>query len=286
MTLLKADLHIHTTASDGKLTPAQIVALALETDLDVIAITDHDTLAGVEEARNSAAGTALRVVQGVEISTLFEGRECHLLAYGFGDTDLVRQLLSGQKDRRMRRARSIISKLNRLGFNITFDDVLGEAGRASLGRPHIARVMIKKGYAADMQEVLRRFLGEEASAYHRIDYPEAIRVIEMVHKAGGVTVLAHPGNNYNFLEIKELKDAGLDGIECYHSSHNSTHTRRYLDYCNSHGLIPTGGSDFHGNVSDYYQFGVLHIPLDPGSPLLENPAGLVNDSKNTYIETL
>lgn len=286
MTLLKADLHIHTTASDGKLTPAQIVELALEMDLDVIAITDHDTLSGIEEARNSAAGTELQVVQGVEISTLFKGRECHLLAYGFGDTDRIRQLLSGQKDRRMRRARSIISKLNRLGFDITVDDVLGEAGRASLGRPHIARVMIKKGYAADMQEVFFRFLGEEASAYHRIDYPETIQVIEMVHNAGGIAVLAHPGKNYNFLEIKELKDAGLDGIECYHSSHNSTLTRRYLDYCNSHGLIPTGGSDFHGSVSDYYQFGVLYLPLDNGSALLKNPNGLIAETKNSYSEAL
>jgi len=284
--LLKADLHIHTTASDGKLTPAQVVSQALETDLDIIAITDHDTLAGIEEARIAAEGTRLRVVAGVEISTLYQGRECHMLAYAFEDANLLDKLLADQKKRRIERARTIISKLNAMGFDISYDEILGEAGRASIGRPHIARVMIKKGYAADAQEVFVRYLGNESSAYHKIDYPDAADVIDNIHLAGGIAILAHPGNSYNFIEIKELKESGLDGLECYHSSHTSIHKRRYLTYCQSHDLIATGGSDFHGTVQDYYQFGVIHIPLEPDSPLLKNSDNGVHDQTETYLQTL
>ncbi len=259
---------------------------ALQTDLDVIAITDHDTIAGVEEARIAAEDTRLRVVTGVEISTIFNGRECHLLAYAFRDTELMKRLLADQKRKRIQRARSIIGKLNALGFDLSYDEVVGEAGRAPIGRPHIARVMIGKGYAADNQEVFLRYLGNTSSAYHMIDYPDVADVIESVHKAGGIAILAHPGNNYNFIEIKELKESGLDGIECYHSSHNEAHKRRYLTYCESHGLIPTGGSDFHGSVQDYYQFGVLHIPLEPDSPLLVNTVDGNAGQHETYSKTL
>ncbi len=280
--LLKSDLHIHTTASDGKLTPSEVVMRALETDLDVIAITDHDSIAGVDEAKEAARGTRLRVIQGAEISTLFEGRECHLLAYAFVDAALIRELLANQKNRRIERARSIISNLNRLGFEITYDEVRGEAGRASIGRPHIARVMISKGYASDTQEVFFRYLGNGSSAYHRIDYPDVVDVIGKVHQAGGYAILAHPASTYNFIEIKQLKDAGLDGIECYHSSHNSVHRRRYLTYCENTGLIATGGSDFHGTVHDYYNFGVLHIELEPDSPLLKVAEGVESGVTETH----
>ncbi len=279
---LKSDLHIHTTASDGKHTPSEVVTRALETDLDVIAITDHDTVAGVDEAQEAASGTRLRVIRGVEISTLFEGRECHLLAYAFEDAGLISELLSNQKNRRIQRARSIISNLNRLGFDITYDEVRGEAGRASIGRPHIARVMIKKGYASDTQEVFFRYLGNGSSAYHKIDYPDAIKVIDKVHQARGLAVLAHPGSTYNFIEIKKLKDAGIDGIECYHPSHNSVHRRRYLTYCNNYGLIATGGSDFHGTVQSYYNFGVLHIELQTESPLLRSAERVENGVTETH----
>lgn len=263
-----------------------MVSQALGTDLDVIAITDHDTLAGIESARKAALGTRLRIVPGVEISTLYHGRECHILAYAFEEVSVLDKLLSEQKIRRVERARNIIQKLNAMGFNISYDEVLGEAGRASIGRPHIARVMIKKGYAADPQEVFIRYLGNESSAYHKIDYPDAADVIEKIHLAGGIAILAHPGNSYNFIEIKELKDFGLDGLECYHSSHTSAHKRRYLTYCQSHGLIATGGSDFHGTVQDYYQFGVLHIPLESDSPLLRNSSNGARDQTETYSQTL
>ncbi len=279
---LRADLHIHTNASDGKLSPTQLVTQALQRDLDVIAITDHDTIAGVGEAQMAADGTGLGVVQGAEVSTLFEGRECHLLAYAFEDAGIMQKLLGNQKNRRVSRARTIVANLNKLGFDLSFDDVLGEAGRASIGRPHIARVMVKKGYASTNQEVFFRYLGNGSSAYHQIDYPDIALAIERVHQAGGYAVLAHPADTYNFIELKKLKDYGLDGIECYHPSHNSAHQRRYLDYCTNYNLIPTGGSDFHGSVQDFYHLGVIHCNLPEDSPLLKATDYRASDKTGTY----
>lgn len=261
-----------------------MVSHALETDLDIIAITDHDTIAGVAEAKLAAKESRLQVIQGAEISTLFEGRECHLLAYAFDDAEIMQELFHDQKKRRISRARTIVGNLNKLGFDISYDDVLGESGKASIGRPHIARVMIKKGYAADNHEAFFRYLGNGSRAYHKIDYPDISEAIDLVHQAGGCAVLAHPSDTVNFIELKLLKDMGLDGIECYHPSHNSSHQRRYMEYCVNYGLIPTGGSDFHGKVHDYYHMGVVHIPLHPESPILKSIESDSGELTKTYTE--
>lgn len=268
--MLKADLHIHTTASDGRLSPAQVVHAAAQTDLDVIAITDHDTTDGYPEAFEAAQKTSLKVLRGVEISTLFAGRECHLLAYGFDDDLALTRLLRRQKSRRSERARTILASLARLGFELDFEDVRAEAGSAPIGRPHIARMLVKKGYVATNQEAFLRYLGKPEFAMHTPGYPETTEVIQVVHNAGGVAVLAHPAGRYNFIQIKYLKDHGLDGIECYHPSHNSSHRQRYLEYCNSHDLLVTGGSDFHGNVHDYYNLGGVQCQIAADSPIVQN----------------
>lgn len=259
---------------------------ALERKLEVIAITDHDTIAGVEEARKAAFGTDLFVIRGAEVSTLFHDRECHLLTFAFEDAGIMQNLLDHQKSRRIERARMIISKLNKLGFEISYDEVVGEAGKASIGRPHIARVMIKKGYASNNQEVFFRYLGNDSSAYHKINYPDVFTAIDLVHQAGGYAVLAHPGNHFNFIDIKALKDGGIDGIECRHPSHNTTHQRRYIDYCNNYDLIATGGSDFHGSVQDSYHMGVIYCNLEPDSPLLKTSGYAESDLTGTYSETV
>lgn len=268
--MLKADLHIHTTASDGRLSPAQVVHAAAQTDLDVIAITDHDTIDGYLEALDAARQTSLQVLRGVEISTVFAGRECHLLAYGFEDNDAMNRLLRRQKSRRSERARAILASLARLGFELDFEEVRAEAGRAPIGRPHIARILVKKGYVATIREAFLRYLGKREIAMQVPAYPETTEVVQLVHNAGGVAVLAHPAGRYNFIEIKHLKDNGLDGIECYHPSHNSAHRQRYMEYCSDHELLATGGSDFHGNVHDYYNLGVVLCRLEPDSPIVQH----------------
>lgn len=286
MIVLRADLHIHTTASDGKLTPSQVVALAVERRLDAIAITDHDSFSGVNEAEHAARNENLEIIRGAEVSTLFEGRECHLLAYAFDDAELMQKLLGTQKTKRVVRAKAIIKKLNRLGFDITFDEVIGEAGTASIGRPHIARILVKKGYAADHRDAFIRYLGNTAGAYHKIDYPDVSEAIECVKAAGGYSVLAHPASNYNFIELKQLKDLGLDGVECFHPSHNSYHQRRYLEYCDASDLMATGGSDFHGTIADYYHFGVIHCNLEPDNGCLKRSAATDYSKTGTHSEML
>ncbi len=282
--MLKADLHIHTTASDGKLTPLQIVSHALERKLDVIAITDHDTTAGVAEAIKAAEDTPLRVIQGAEISTLFEGRECHLLAYAFEDNSILQEFFRDQKQRRRERAKAIVANLNKIGFDLSYDEVRGEAGSASIGRPHIARVMIKKGYASDMREVFLRYLSNGASACHHVEYPGIYEAMRMIHRAGGYAVLAHPADSVTFIDIKKLKDNGMDGIECYHPSHNTYHQRRYVSCCENYNLMATGGSDFHGSARDFYHLGVIYRNLEPESPLLKASDGLRSGKTVNYSE--
>lgn len=276
--MLKADLHIHSTASDGKLKPSDIVRLALERKLDVIAITDHDTIAGHSEAFAAAEGSDLRIVRGVEISTMFNGREAHLLAYSFQDEEIIHQLLRSQKEKRIERAKSIITRLKKLGFDISYDEVRAEAGRATIGRPHIARVLVRKKYAADNNEVFIRYLSDRSCAYEKMDYPDIVHVIKLIHLSGGFAVIAHPSRSYNFIEIKYLKDSGLDGIECLHPSHNLAAKRRYQTYCDNYGLIATGGSDFHGSTHDMYHFGAFYLPMQPESPLFNQ-----YDSEETSI---
>ena len=278
--MLKADLHIHSTASDGKLSPSEVVRLAIEKKLDVIALTDHDTIAGHNEAFSAAEGSSLRIIKGVEISTLFDGREAHLLAYSFQDEEIIQKLLRSQKAKRIERAKSIVSRLNKLGFDISYEEVRAEAGSATIGRPHIARVLVRKRYAADNSEVFIRYLGDRSCAYEKMDYPDIVDVMRLVHLAGGFAVLAHPANLYNFIEIKFLKDSGLDGIECLHPSHNSASKRRYQAYCNNYDLIATGGSDFHGSTHDIYHFGAFYLSLLPDSPLFYQ----IDTDENTIFE--
>ena len=267
--MLKADLHIHTTLSDGMLSPEKLIELALDTDLDVIAITDHDTSEAVSRARTAALETPLEVLRGVEISTRYENKELHLLAYGYEENDMIRHLFSGQKKRRTKRAEMMISRLNGMGFDISMDEVIGESGAGLPGRPHIARVLIRKGYAATMQEVFFRYLGDRSPICQQIDYPDTEEAIRMVHSAGGLAVLAHPAGSVNMITLGKLCQSGLDGVECYHPSHNSTHQRKYLQFCDNYGLLVTGGSDFHGSTADYYRFGKTHIMLEDTSPLLQ-----------------
>lgn len=267
--MIKADLHIHTTASDGALTPSEVVQSAVNSSLDAIAITDHDTIAGIQEAKKKAMETGVQVITGVEISTLFQNKECHLLAYAFEEEDAgLVGLLKLQKKRRIQRVQNIISRLNEKGIDISFNEIFGEAGQAVIGRPHIARVLIKKGYVADVKEAFFRYLGNHAYAYQIINYPDTADVISLIRAAGGYSILAHPGSQFNFIDLKELKDKGIDGIECYHPSNTKNQQRRFIDYCTNYGLIATGGSDFHGSLDDISHLGRYFIELDPESPLL------------------
>jgi predicted metal-dependent phosphoesterase TrpH len=246
------DLHAHTTASDGSLTPGQLVDLAKKIGLKALAVTDHDTLDGLPEAIAHGAEVGLEVVPGVEISAEFRPGTMHILGYFIdpGHPDLSEKLRTLQEARRTRNPR-IAAKLRDLGLAVAMEEVEAAAGSGQVGRPHFARVLIEKNYVADIEEAFDRYLGKGAPAY--VDkfrlYPKD--ALTMIRGAGGIAVLAHPFTldlDPEALEslLLDLAGGGLEGIEVYYSEHTPEMTSLYLALAERLGLLPTGGSDFHG----------------------------------------
>ena len=261
------DLHIHTTASDGTFTPEQVVSHAHQLKLKAIAITDHDTVAGSKEALRSGVPHSLGFLTGVEISSTpppsYPGSgSFHLLGYSIrlDDPNLNRTLEKLQQARKNRNP-AIINRLNKLGISITLDEVRKEAGEGQLGRPHIAQLMVKKGVVASIDEAFDQFLGTGKPAYVDKQRVECFKAIEIILDAGGVPVLAHPGlldyKTEDQLDelVGKLKKAGLQGMEVYYSGHTQDQTRLYADLAQRHGLLMTGGSDFHGAIQPEIEMG-------------------------------
>ena len=261
------DLHIHTTASDGTFTPEQVVSHAHQLKLKAIAITDHDTVAGSKEALRSGVPHSLGFLTGVEISSTpppsYPGSgSFHLLGYSIrlDDPNLNRTLEKLQQARKNRNP-AIINRLNKLGISITLDEVRKEAGEGQLGRPHIAQLMVKKGVVASINEAFDQFLGTGKPAYVDKQRVECFKAIEIILDAGGVPVLAHPGlldyKTEDQLDelVGKLKKAGIQGMEVYYSGHTQDQTRLYAELAQRHGLLMTGGSDFHGAIQPEIEMG-------------------------------
>ncbi|MEX2403464.1 MAG: PHP domain-containing protein, partial [Balneolales bacterium] len=210
----KADLHVHTTASDGTQTPEQVVKLAAEKGLSTLAITDHDTVSGYMEARGVARELGIKLIPGIEITSDYRGKECHILAYCIDvDHPSLVSMLANQKKIRIDRAHKMVNNLNKLGFDMDFDDVLAESGSDSISRVHIAGVLEKKSYVANKKEAFDRYLANDAPAYHKSEYVPAAEVIELIKSVGGISVLAHPGLHYLYEDLRFFLKSGLDGIE-------------------------------------------------------------------------
>jgi predicted metal-dependent phosphoesterase TrpH len=257
------DLHIHTTASDGTLTPSQVVQLAKKRRLKAIAITDHDTVDGVKEAVEEGQKLSLEVIPGVEISANARAGNVHLLGY-FVETErgTLKEKLARLKQARSERNPRIVDKLNNLGISITYQEVVAASGGGQVGRPHFAQVLVDKGYVHSLNEAFDRYLAQGAPAYvdkYRFDVEAAI---ETVLKAGGIPVLAHPFTLNCRLEdletlIAELVQAGLKGIEVFYPDHTLEQTAQYQRLAKSFGLVITGGSDFHGQLMEGAELGVV-----------------------------
>lgn len=260
----KADLHIHTTASDGNLSPDEIIDLAQKHDLQIISITDHDTIRGYLTARKRAGSTDIELLPGVEITCAFNGRESHLLGYCFDpeDDDFLR-LLSQHKKARLSRIGWITEQLRNQGLEINREEVKAEAAGGNVGRPHVASMLIKKGYVQTAQEAFIRYLGDQALGpieSNYISYEDAIKAIK---DAGGAAVLAHPGVLYSDEELEKWVDVGLDGIEVIHPSHNYSAQKKFNAFAEHNDLIVTGGSDFHGGNKHYLKhFGTVTISVN------------------------
>ncbi len=246
----RADLHCHTNASDGVLPPAALVQLAAARKLDVVAITDHDTVAGVSAARDAASRLDVEVVAGVEISCLHVNKDVHVVGL-FIDIDNARLLSLLECSRAARKEASIrvIKRLVDLGApldDVETDDLMrGEM----IGRAHFARALIRAGHVASMNEAFNRFLGEGKPAYVSRERPTVSEACEVIHEAGGVAALAHPGGKPGLLSKEAVQSMALDGIdavEAYHPAHDKRTVTRVKRWAASMGLLITGGSDFHG----------------------------------------
>jgi hypothetical protein len=246
------DLQVHSTASDGSLTPAEVVQLARKNGLRAVALTDHDTLDGVEEALNEGHVQGVEVVPGVEISAEFKEGTMHILGYYVWDgrADLSQSLQRLQKAREERNPR-MISKLNELGLNITLDEVIACAGGGQVGRPHMARALLEKGYVFSLNEAFDLYLGKGKPAYEEKFRFTPQEALSMIRKAGGVAVLAHPftlGLHGLDLEslLKQLVAQRLEGIEVFSPEHTLDQEQLYRRLAIDHDLVITGGTDFHG----------------------------------------
>jgi predicted metal-dependent phosphoesterase TrpH len=257
------DLHTHSTASDGTLPPRELVRAAVEAGLTGLALTDHDTVAGCADARAEADKLGIDFICGVEISCEYpRPGTMHLLGYGVDPNspvlhDLTRRLIQGRNERNVK----IVAALRQQGVAITLDEVLQQAAGGTVGRPHFAAILIRKGYVASVPEAFKKYLGQGSATYIDKETVSPQRAIEMVREAGGVPVLAHPvqlkKENFGQLEntVKELADYGLMGIETIHSDHREILIQELFDLAKRYNLIPTGGSDFHGGGKPHIRLG-------------------------------
>ncbi|MBD2871465.1 PHP domain-containing protein [Paenibacillus arenilitoris] len=254
----RADLHTHTTASDGMQSPAENVRLAKEAGLAAVAITDHDTVAGVEAAVIEGGRIGIAVVPGVEVSTVAGGKDIHILGYYTNNKDerwLAR--LAGLRGTREQRNAMIVGKLQELGIAITMEDVLAaakdgdsqsrHAKEGSIGRPHIAEALVRKGAVSTIKEAFDRYLAAGAAAYANPPRVHPLEAIAWIKEAGGTSVIAHPGLYGDDALVEELLGQGAQGVEAYHSDHSEEEEERYAKLAEKHGAIVTGGSDFHGS---------------------------------------
>jgi predicted metal-dependent phosphoesterase TrpH len=273
---LGIDLHIHSTASDGSLTPAEIIDHAQRLKLAAIAITDHDSIYGSREALQAGIPPSLKFLTGVEISAahppFFPGSgSFHILGYGFGlDNPALNNALNRLREARKNRNPKIIKRLNELGFEISLEDVCQTVAQGQLGRPHIAYAMIKKGFVESMDEAFDKFLGTGKPAYVDKERIGCEQAIKMIRDAGGIPVLAHPAllNIDDHLQLDELIEnlmkIGMRGLEVYYPEHSAEQTQHYVELADKYHLLITGGTDFHGSITPKIQMGTgkgtLFIP--------------------------
>ncbi len=266
------DLHTHTDASDGTYTPEELVNAARDIGLEALAISDHDTLAGYDRAVPAAAAAGLDLVCGIEISTRLRharggrGKSVHLLGYFLngGPTPEFRAWLEELQRGRRDRNRRLVERLRSFGVNISLEEV-EQLGRSVAGRPHFARIMVAKGYVSRLQEAFDLFLGEAAKAYVRRDEPSLEEGVRRIRDAGGTPSLAHPGrlsNDHATLErlVAQMVGFGLPALEAYHSDHNSSDVAFFQDLARQHGLLVTGGTDFHGGNKPGLELGSVNVP--------------------------
>lgn len=248
---MKFDLHLHTTASDGTDTPEELVSLAAEKGFEVIAITDHDSMRGVCDAQDAGRRLGVRVISGVEISAGGDA-EVHVLGYAIQEPEKLEDALERMREQRVWRMRQMVSKLNALGVPVQMQQV-SELAHESVGRSHLARVLVQIGVVKDVKEAFQRYLAPGRPAYVEREKLTVGQAVALIDSVGGVPVIAHPGQNHGDTfwmkeRFAELKEYGLRGIEAYHMAHSQQQATAFARTARELGLLVTGGSDYHGAV--------------------------------------
>jgi predicted metal-dependent phosphoesterase TrpH len=264
------DLHLHSTASDGSDAPEAVVALAERNGVRVMALTDHDSVEGYPAAEARAREAGIRLLSGIELSVHEEGSDVHLLAYGFDPAEPeLKAAIARYREGRHDRARKILARLKGLGIRISMDEVESIAGGGAVGRPHVAEALLRGGFVETFNEAFQRYLGAHAPAYVAKPPVRLEEASRLVRDAGGVTVLAHPGTLNRDHHIPSWARRGLDGIEVWHSKHDAASVARYQGFAAMHGLLMTGGSDYHGERTPAVTVGSVAVPERILEPLDE-----------------
>lgn len=262
----RVDLHLHTTASDGRCSPIELVTQAADAGLAVIAATDHDTTASVEEVREEAAARGIEAIAGIEITAVEDGRDIHVLGYFLNPAHpSLLTFLSGQRQIRVDRVRAIAARLAELGMPVDLRGPIAAANQRSgraIGRPQVARAMVDAGHVASTREAFDRWLGKDQPAFVPRSGPSPETVIATIHHAGGLASLAHPGRTAIDPRIPALRDTGLDALEAYHADHDTGSIDRYRRMAEDLGLLTTGGSDYHGDPAHGVSIGSSTLPFD------------------------
>jgi predicted metal-dependent phosphoesterase TrpH len=256
------DLHTHSTASDGTLPPEQVIEAAQRCGLAALALTDHDTIDGVRAAREAGEVAGIRVITGVELSAFDRDHEVHLLALHLSNFDALENHLRDLRAFRYARAGRIVEKLNTLGVPLTMEEVLQQSNGGAVGRPHVARAMIARGVVSDFRDAFTRYLGNNGSAFVPKDRLSIEDAIAIAHEAGAIAIWAHPAGDGRRERLEPLVAAGLDGVEIRHPSHSSEDMKRLTALADFFGLVPSGGSDWHGASEGPRRLGMMNVPIE------------------------
>ena len=258
-----ADLHLHTNFSDGTFSPEELVLQAQKSGLACIALTDHDTVEGCMATARACATAGIEFIPGTELTAEHNDTELHLLGY-FLDTQNNKLLTEIAKFQTVRQNRihEMVAAINKLGVPLKVESVFAVANCKSPGRPHVARAMVKAGLVKNLDEAFERFLKKSRPAWVPKSKISALEAIELIHQAGGLAVMAHPGLNRTDEIIPALVEAGMDGIECFHTKHSTQMSERYLEIADKFHLLVTGGSDCHGFSKNKPLIGTVKLPYE------------------------
>lgn len=266
---MTADLHLHTHYSDGNWSPAELVNAACELKFKCIALTDHDTVAGLNEFKEAASGK-VKTIDGIEFNTIWKNpdgisQDVHILGYFIDqNSPELQNAIDLQQRARINHVNETLEIINANGFNVSLQDVIQEAGKGSLGRPHICKAMVKRGVCKDVSNAYRMLLNRNSEYKIERKSISPQQAIEAIKAAGGIASLAHPGKDDHIPElITELKKSSLDAIEAYHRGHSNSLVKKYLKMARENSLLVTGGSDCHGPFENYpATIGAVRLPLD------------------------